>query len=142
MHSLDFVGIVSERYVNPRALRRLWGLFLHSSEPCFLRKLPAIGQPGGQIAHARRRQVDEQLREIDLRVDVVAAAGRSQTGEDGRGPAAARVAHEETVFSDSGRSASSRVRSHYADRLIMPHPAAGKDDFTENPLWSMVLLSA
>jgi hypothetical protein len=36
--------------------------------------LPSVGQPVGQVAFPKRRQVDKQLGEIELRVYIVAAA--------------------------------------------------------------------
>ena len=67
-------------------------------EPGFLIEFPAIGQPRGQVAFKRGRQVNQQLCEIKLRIDVMPATSCGEAGEDGGGTAAARVADEEAVF--------------------------------------------
>jgi len=54
--------------------------------------LPLVRQPLTELAHRRGRQVGQQLREVDLRIDAVAAAGAGEAGEDGGGLAAALVA--------------------------------------------------
>ncbi len=74
------------------------GLDLQAGEPCLLRALPSIGEPGGEIAHGDGRQVGQQLREVELRIDAMAAASRGEAGQDGRGAAAAWVADEKAVF--------------------------------------------
>jgi len=55
---------------------------------------PPIEQPHRQFASAGLRQVQQQLREIVLRVNAVPAAGAGQACQDRRRPPAARVAHE------------------------------------------------
>jgi hypothetical protein len=57
-----------------------------------------IGQPIGQFANAGRGQVDQQLSEIELGIDIMAAAGAGQAGEDCRRPSPARVSDEEGMF--------------------------------------------
>ncbi len=59
--------------------------------------LPGVGEPVVEVAGLRLGEVGEQLREVALRVDVVAAAGACQTGENGTRPAATRATHEQTV---------------------------------------------
>ncbi len=51
-----------------------------------------------QLADGSGGQVDEQLREIELRIDLVPAAGTGQAGEDRRSSSTARIAHEERVL--------------------------------------------
>jgi hypothetical protein len=60
--------------------------------------LPLIGQPLGQLADEQGRQVDQQLREIELRINIMSAAGAGQAGQDGGCSSAARVAHEKRVL--------------------------------------------
>ena len=62
--------------------------------------LPLIRQPVDQFAFADLRQVRQQLREVQLRVHVVAAAGAGQGGQDRGRSAATRIADEEAVFCD------------------------------------------
>lgn len=50
---------------------------------------PLIRQPLHELAHRRVGQVGEQLREIVLWVDLVAAAGAGEGGQDGSGLAGA-----------------------------------------------------
>jgi len=61
-----------------------------------LRPFPLVGEPGVERAMRfaqlavrqlaqQRRQVQEQLREVKLRIHLVAAAGRGQAGQNRRG---------------------------------------------------------
>ncbi len=50
---------------------------LQVGEPCLLIELPAIGQPRGEVAVGRDRQVNHQLCEIELGIDIVPPTGRS-----------------------------------------------------------------
>jgi hypothetical protein len=50
-----------------------------------------IGQVSGLFANAGRGQVDQQLSEIELGIDIMAAAGAGQAGEDCRRSSSARV---------------------------------------------------
>ena len=61
--------------------------------------LPLIGQPLGQLADMQDRQVRQQLGEIELGIDLVAAAGTGQAGQDSSGSSASRVADEERILS-------------------------------------------
>jgi len=54
-----------------------------------------IREPFGELVVEHGRQVDEQLREVELWVNIVAAAGACQAGEDGGCSSPTRVAHEE-----------------------------------------------
>ena len=38
-------------------------------------EFPLVGKPGGQFGDGDRGQVDEQLRDLELRIDIMAAAG-------------------------------------------------------------------
>jgi hypothetical protein len=49
-----------------------------------LAKFPLVGEPGVEIPHGPGRKVDQQLREVKLRIDFVAATGGGQAGQDGR----------------------------------------------------------
>ena len=60
--------------------------------------LPLVGQPLLELADGQRWQVDQQLREIKLRINIVTAAGRGQAGEDGGRSSAARIADEQAVL--------------------------------------------
>ena len=57
--------------------------------------LPLVRKPRAQLADGSGGQVDEQLREIELRVDLMPAAGAREASEDGRSSSAARIAYEE-----------------------------------------------
>ena len=57
--------------------------------------LPLIGQPLGQLAGLQDRQVRQQLGEIELGIDIVAAAGTGQAGQDRGGSSPARIADKE-----------------------------------------------
>src|ERR1035441_465664 len=59
---------------------------------CILR-----GQPGVEVAHRPRGQIHQQLRQVELRIDVVPSAGGSQASEAGGGPAAVRIADEKGI---------------------------------------------
>ena len=52
----------------------------------------------GKFAFAHLRQICQQLREIELWVDVVPTASAGEAGQDRRRSAAAWIAHEETVL--------------------------------------------
>ncbi|MDZ4779341.1 MAG: hypothetical protein SGJ19_03710, partial [Planctomycetia bacterium] len=49
---------------------------------------PAVRQPIVELADRRGREVGQQLRQVQLRVDVVAAGGAGETAQDGGGLAA------------------------------------------------------
>jgi hypothetical protein len=53
-----------------------------------------VGEPDVQFAGGPSGEVQEQLREVDLRIDLMPAAGGGQAGEEGGGAAAARVTNE------------------------------------------------
>ena len=61
-------------------------------------EFPAIRQPRGEVAVGCDGQVNQQLCEVELRIDVVSAAGGGEAGEDSCRAATTRVAHEEAVF--------------------------------------------
>jgi hypothetical protein len=48
---------------------------LHGGHARGVMDLPLIGQPLGQLADMQDRQVRQQLGEIELGIDIVAAAG-------------------------------------------------------------------
>jgi len=52
----------------------------------------------GQLADTQDRQIDQQLGEIKLEIDLVAAAGTGQTVKDRGGSPPARVAYAERVL--------------------------------------------
>lgn len=68
---------------------------LQACEPCFVNGFPSVGQPLGEIAFGCEGQVGKQLRQVDLRIDVMPPAGRGDPGEDGCRTAATRVVYEE-----------------------------------------------
>jgi hypothetical protein len=55
---------------------------------------PLIGEPGVELTDGGRGQVGQQLREVNLWVDSMAAAGTGEAGEDGGGLAASLVPDE------------------------------------------------
>jgi CheY-like chemotaxis protein len=63
-----------------------------------LKPFPLVGEPVRQFAFAHLRQVSQQLREIQLSVDVVPATSTGEAGQDRRRSAAAWIAHEEAVL--------------------------------------------
>jgi hypothetical protein len=68
---------------------------LHGGHARGVMDLPLIGQPLGQLADMQDRQVRQQLGEIELGIDIVAAAGTGQAGQDCGSSSASRVADEE-----------------------------------------------
>ena len=60
--------------------------------------LPLVGQPEGQLADGNQRQIDQQLRDVALRIDVVPAAGAGQAGKDSCRSSATRIADEQAVL--------------------------------------------
>ncbi len=46
-------------------------------------ELPPVGQPGVEVAHGPGGQIHQQLRQVELRIDVVPSAGRGQARQDG-----------------------------------------------------------
>ncbi|HUV96972.1 MAG TPA: hypothetical protein VMV98_05835 [Acidobacteriaceae bacterium] len=65
---------------------------------CVVADLPLIRQPLQELANGQGGQVDQQLGEVELRIDVMTATGACQAGEDGRRSAAARIADEQAVL--------------------------------------------
>jgi len=55
--------------------------------------LPLAGQQQGKLADTQDRQACQQLGEIELWIDIVAAAGTGQDGQDCGGSSPARVAY-------------------------------------------------
>jgi hypothetical protein len=62
--------------------------------------LPSIGEPQGQLADRRRRQIRQQLRQVTSRIDAVPATGAGHRTQDCRRLAAALVPDEQTIFCD------------------------------------------
>ena len=60
--------------------------------------LPFVGQPVSKVAARRPGQICQQLGEIELRVDVVAATSAGDAGQDGGSSSAARIANEQAVL--------------------------------------------
>src|SRR5438874_12976824 len=63
-----------------RALRSERGYAVQSLASRRLLELPLVRQPSIQFAQLRLRQVHQQLREIQLRINLVPAAGAGQAG--------------------------------------------------------------
>ena len=61
-------------------------------------KFPLIRQPGIEVALRPGGKIHQQLRQVELWIQAVPAAGGSQAGKDGSGTTAARVADEERIF--------------------------------------------
>ena len=57
-------------------------------------ELPLVGEPGIEVALGPSGEVHQQLRQVELWIKVVPAAGGSQAGKDGSGTTAARVTDE------------------------------------------------
>ena len=55
-------------------------------------EFPLVREPGIEVALGPSGEVHQQLRQVELWIKVVPAAGGSQAGKDGSGTAAARVA--------------------------------------------------
>jgi hypothetical protein len=60
--------------------------------------LPLVRQPARQLADGNQRQIDQQLRDVALRIDVMAAAGAGQTGKDGRRSFSTLITGEQAVL--------------------------------------------
>ena len=60
--------------------------------------LPLVGQPEGQLVDGNQRQIDQQLCDVALWIDVVAAAGAGQAGQDGRRSSTTRIADEQAIL--------------------------------------------
>jgi YD repeat-containing protein len=75
-------------------------------------------------------QVDEQLCEIELRIDIVSAAGAGQAGKDGCGSSTARIAHKERVLSVQNDA----FHLPFADIVIDWYCAIGTEDVQFIPL--------
>src|SRR5258708_7181111 len=97
--------------------------------------LPLIWQPVGQLADGQRWQVDQQLREIELRVDVVSAAGAGQAGQDGGCSSAASVAHEERVLAVENDA----LHLSLAHVVVDGHSTVGAADVQFVPLTQIVV---
>ena len=93
----EITGNRRKRYVNHLPTGRRCGR-LQVNHSCGLKLLPLIGQAGRELAHARCRQVDQQLCQIVSRVDVMAPTGAGKTDQDGRRASAGRIAHEQGSF--------------------------------------------
>ncbi len=57
---------------------------MQAGQPCVLKQLPPIEEPSREFVHSRCGQVGQQLREIPLRVHIVAATGTGQAGQHRR----------------------------------------------------------
>ena len=67
-------------------------------EPGSVAEFPLVREPGIEIALGPCWEVHQQLRQGELWIKVVPAAGGSQAGKDGSGTAAARVTDKERIF--------------------------------------------
>src|SRR5947208_15926403 len=74
-----------------RALRSERGYAVQSLASRRLLELPLVRQPSIQFAQLRLRQVHQQLREIQLRMNLVPAAGAGQASKNCECAAATRV---------------------------------------------------
>jgi hypothetical protein len=55
------------------------------------------------VADGNRRQVDQQLRDVALQIDVMAAAGAGQAGKNGRRSFPARITNKQRVLPSTMR---------------------------------------
>ena len=92
--------------------------------------LPLVGQPLGQLADGQGRKVDQQLREIELRIHVMSAACAGQAGQDGRGSSTTRIAHEERVLAVEHDA----LHLSLTHIVIDGHRAIGREDVQLLPL--------
>ena len=67
-------------------------MLIKVGEPGGVAEFPLLREPSIEVALGPGGEVHQQLGEVELRIDVVPAAGGSQAGKDGGGTAAARVA--------------------------------------------------
>jgi hypothetical protein len=67
---------------------------LKVGEPGGVAEFPLVGEPGIEVALGPGGEVHQQLRQVELWIKVVPAAGGSEAGEDSSGTTAARVADE------------------------------------------------
>ena len=93
-------------------------------------ELPLIRQPLGQLADGERWQVDQQLGEVELRVEILSAAGAGQAGEDGGCSSAARVSDEERVLSIENDA----LHLSFAHVVVDGHRTIGAEDVQLVPL--------
>src|ERR1700739_2407561 len=82
-----------------RALGSKGGRAVQSLASRRLLELPLVRQPGIQFAQFRLRQVHQQLREIQLRINLVPAAGAGQASPNCECATAARVADKKGILS-------------------------------------------
>ena len=68
-----------------------------------LAEYPLVGEPSVEVVHRPSGQVHEQLREVELRINLVPAAGGGEAGQNRGGAAAALVADEERVLATTER---------------------------------------
>jgi hypothetical protein len=73
-------------------------VILHVSKLGGVSGLPHVWQPEGQLADGQRWQVGQQLREIELSIHIMAAAGTGQAGQDSSCSSSTGVPHEERVL--------------------------------------------
>ena len=67
-------------------------MLIKLGEPVGVAEFPVVREPGVEIALRPGGEVHQQLREVELRIDRVPAAGGTQAGKDSSGATAARVA--------------------------------------------------
>jgi len=61
-------------------------------------QLPLIGKPVSQLAGLSLGQIHQQLREVELWIDIMAATGAGETGQDGSSAATAGIANEQGIL--------------------------------------------
>jgi hypothetical protein len=93
-------------------------------------QFPLIRQPGRQFIDSRLRKVRQQLREVELRVQLVAPAGTWQTGEDRCHPAVRGL----PTNSESFRLSSKRFISRSPDVIVDRHYTIRAEDLQLRPL--------
>ena len=81
-----------------RALRSERGYAVQSLASRRLLELPLVRQPSIQFAQLRLRQVHQQLREIQLRINLVPAAGAGQASQNCECATATRVADKKGIL--------------------------------------------
>ena len=82
-----------------RALRSRGGCAVQSLVSRGLLEFPLVRQPGIQFAQFRLWQVHQQLREIQLRIKLVSAAGAGQASQSCECATATRVADKKGILS-------------------------------------------
>ena len=105
MRLIGWSAILGERYVEHRVS---WGdevvieggsiPRVEGGQAGGVAELPLVGEPRVEVAGGPSGEVHEELGEVELRIDIMPAAGGREAGEDGGSAATAQVPDEQGVF--------------------------------------------